>query len=196
MTAEMAGRAALDGVWGTVRRLRDQWLLIVFLSGAVLWARDTYDEFAKLPSLVRQQMSGLAELQATVTRLEGEVKRRLLGDRTPVLAFPGSRHGIADGRPGRWTTATWRPVRRLRDECVPRTVRAWIVDGEGQWFSAETAIRAMPALVDETDLAFWVRVPESASPGRAKLLTQVDVDCATHRQVESAPWLQFRIAAK
>ena len=90
MTAELAGKAAVEGFWVTLRKLREQWLLLVFLAGALLWARDTYDEFVKLPSLVRQQRSGLATLEATVTRLEAEVVRSLTGDHSPVLGFPGT----------------------------------------------------------------------------------------------------------
>ncbi len=193
MTADLAGRAAIEGVWGTLRRLKEQWLLVLFLSGAILWVRNTYDEFAKLPPLVRQQMTGLAELQETVTRLEGEVKRRLLGDRTPVLEFPGARHGVADGAPGTWTTLSLRPVRRLRDDCVPRGISAWMVDHQGRLFSVVTAMRSMPLLRDETDLAFSVLVPGAATAGRAKLLVQIVLDCGTHRQVETVPWQQFRV---
>ncbi len=90
MTAELAGKAAVEGFWVTHRKLKEQWVLLVFLTGALLWARDTYDEFVKLPSLVRQQMTGLATLEATVTRLEAEVVRRLTEDHSPVLGFPGT----------------------------------------------------------------------------------------------------------
>ena len=186
----------MDGVMGTVKRLREQWLLILFLSGVALWVRDTYQEFAKLPPLVREQMSGQAELQASVARLEDEVKRRLLGDRSPALGFPGTRHQVADGVRGDWIIATWQPVRRLREDCVPRAIRAWMVDSRGHWFSVETGLQAMPALAEDAQLAFAVRVPEAAAEGRARLLAQVDTDCTTHRQVETAPWLQFRISAK
>ena len=103
MTAELAGKTAVDGVWVTLNKLKRQWVLLVFLTGALLWARETYDEFAKLPSLVRQQMAGLTTLEATVTRLEAEVMRRLQGDHSPVLGFPGNRHSVDDGAPGAWT---------------------------------------------------------------------------------------------
>lgn len=193
MTAEIAGKAAIESAWSTLRRMREQWLLILFLTGALLWARDTYDEFAKLPPLVRQQMSGLAELRETVMRLEDQVKRRLLGDRTPVLEFPGTRHGIADSVPGQWTILSWRPVRRLRDDCVPKGLDAWIVDRRGQWFSVETAVSSLPALRDEVNLSFGVLVDPAVSEGRAKLTAQIVFDCGTHRQVQTAPWLQFRV---
>ncbi len=78
MTAELAGKAAVEGFWVTFRKLKEQWVLLVFLTGALLWARDAYDEFANLPSLVRQQMAGLAALEATVTRLEAEVRLRCI----------------------------------------------------------------------------------------------------------------------
>ena len=193
MTAKMAGNAAVEGIWATLRRLREQWLLLVFMTGALLWARDTYDEFAKLPSLVRQQMGGLATLEATVTRLEAEVTRGLTEDHTPVLGFPGAKHGIDDGAPGEWTVLHWRPVERLRNDCVPSVIDAWMVDQGGKWFSVETTVVPMPALETETDLAFGVRVHPLMDRGRAQVLVQVSFDCGTHRQVETAPWLQFRV---
>jgi hypothetical protein len=193
MTAKMAGKAAIDGVWVTLSKLKEQWVLLVFLTGALFWVRDTYDEFAKLPMLVRQQMSGLAALEATVTRLEAQVVRRLKVDRSPVLGFPGTKHGIKDGVPGAWTTLYWRPVKRLRGDCVAIAIDAWMIDRNGQWFSVETAVAPMPALEGEADLAFGVRVHPLMSLGRARVLVQVTFDCGTHRQVETAPWLQFRV---
>ena len=193
MTAEMAGKAAVDGAWVTLRKLKEQWVLLVFLTGALLWARNTYDEFAKLPSLVRQQMNGLSTLEATVTRLEAEVKRRLTEDHAPVLGFPGTKHGIDDGAPGAWTVLRWRPVERLRDDCLPSMIDAWMVDQSGQWFSVETAVAAMPALEGAAELAFGVRVHSLMDRGRAQALVQIAFDCGTHRQVETAPWLQFRV---
>jgi hypothetical protein len=193
MTAEMAGKAAVEGAWVTLGKLKEQWVLLVFLTGALLWARDTYDEFAKLPSLVRQQMSGLSTLEATVTRLEVEVKRRLTEDHAPVLGFPGTKHGIDDGAPGAWTVLHWRPVERLRYDCAASVIDAWMVDQNGQWFSVETAVAPMPALEGVADLAFGVRVHPLMGRGRARVLVQITFDCGTHRQVETAPWLQFRV---
>jgi hypothetical protein len=193
MTAKLAGKAAIDGVWVTLKTLKEQWLLLVFLTGALLWVRDTYDEFAKLPTLVRQQMSGLAALEATVMRLEVQIVRRLKDNRSPVLGFPGTKHGIDDGAPGAWTTLYWRPVERLRDDCVASAIDAWMIDRNGQWFSVETAVAPMPTLEGEADLAFWVRVHPLMGLGRAQVLIQITFDCGSHRQVETAPWLQFRV---
>jgi hypothetical protein len=170
-------------------------MLLMFFAGALIWTRDTYDEFAKLPALVRQQMNGLAQLEVTVTRLEAEVKRRFTQDHSPVLGFPGADHGIDDGAPGAWTLLRWRPVRRLRDDCVPSGINAWMVDRNGQWFSVETALAPMPALEGEADLAFGVRIHPQMEGGRARALTQITFDCGTHRQMETAPWLQFRVLA-
>ena len=193
MTAKLAGKAAIDGVWATLRTLKEQWLLLLFLTGALLWVRDTYDEFTKLPTLVRQQMSGLAALEATVTRLEAQIVRRLKGIRSPVLGFPGTKHGIDDVAPGAWTTLYWRPVERLRDDCVASAIDAWMIDRNGQWFSVETAVAPMPTLEGEVDLAFGVRVHPLMGLGRAQVLAQITFDCGSHRQVETAPWLQFRV---
>ena len=193
MTAKLAGKAAIDGVWVTLRTLKEQWLLLVFLTGALLWVRDTYDEFAKLPTLVRQQMSEFAALEATVMRLEAQIVRRLKDNRSPVLGFPNTKHGIDDGAPGAWTTLYWRPVERLRNDCVASAIDAWMIDRNGQWFSVETTVAPMPTLEGEADLAFGVRVHPLMGLGLAQVLVQITFDCGSHRQMENAPWLQFRV---
>ncbi len=57
----------------------------------------------------------------------------------------------------------------------------------------ETAVAPMPALEGEADLAFGVRVHPQMDRGRAQVLVQITFDCGIHRQVETAPWLQFRV---
>jgi len=193
MTAEMAGKAAVEGVWTTLKRMREQWMLLTFFAGAAFWARDTWDEFAPLPALAREQTRQLVHLEAAVTRLEGQVSRRSAADRSPVLGFPGNRHVVDDAVPGAWTVLRWRPVRSLRGDCVAEGVSAWMVDATGAWFAAETALAPMPALEGEQDLAFRLRVHPGMSPGRAQVVVQVAYHCGSHRQVETAPWLQFRV---
>lgn len=193
MTAEMAGKAAIEGFWATLRRVRDQWLVVTFLAGAAFWLRDTYVEFRELPGLVRDQMAGLAAVEATVARLEDQVKRRLVGDHSPILAFPGTRHEIADAVAGAWTELRWRPVRVLREDCIPGALDVWVVDAGGRWFAAETSLAPMPGLAGEADLAFGVRLPAGLAAGRARAQAQITFDCGTHRQVERAPWLPFRV---
>jgi hypothetical protein len=132
-------------------------------------------------------------LEDTVARLEANVVRRLQGDQSPVLGFPGKRHSIDDGAPGTWTMLRWRPVKRLRADCVPSGIDAWMIDRNGHWFSVATAVTPIPALEEEADLAFGVRVHSMMSSGRAQILVQGTFDCGTHRQVETAPWLQFNV---
>lgn len=194
MTAEMAGKAAAEGVWATLRRLREQWMLLAFVAGAAFWARDTWEEFAPLPALVREQMRALATLESAVARLDDRVTREREGpNRTPVLGFPGDRHAVEDGAPGMWTVLRWRPVRALRADCAPAAIDAWMVDADGTWFAVETALAPMPTLEGEQDLAFRLRVHPGMAPGRARTTAQIAFDCGTHRQVEIAPWLQFRV---
>ena len=192
MTAEMAGKAAVEGVGTTLRRLRDHWLVLAFFAGALFWARDTWDEFAAVPALMREQTAGLAAVETRLGRLETSVARPA-PDRSPVLGFPGGGHAIEDGAPGAWTVLRWRPVEALRGDCVAETLDAWAVDAAGAWFAVETSLAPMPALEGEADLAFRVRVHPRMVPGRARALVQVVFDCGTHRQVETAPWLQFRV---
>ena len=193
MTAEMAGKAAAEGVWATLRRLKEQWVLLTFFAGALIWARETWDEFAALPALVREQGGGLALVETRLDRLETAVAGRPAPDRSPVLGFPGNRHAIADGSPGAWTVLSWRPVEGLRGDCVATGLDAWMVDAAGAWFAVETALAPMPLVEGRTELAFRVRVHPRMVPGRARAQVQVTFDCGTHRQVEAAPWLQFRV---
>jgi hypothetical protein len=167
--------------------------MIAFIAGALFWARDTWQEFRALPALMRQQAEGLGQLEAAIMRLEGELGRRLAADRSPALGFPGTGHTVDDAAPGAWTLVRWRPVRPLRADCVPAGIDAWMVDADGTWFAVETALTPMPALEGETDLAFGVRVHPGMDRGRAQVLVQVSFDCGSHRQVETAPWLQFRV---
>jgi hypothetical protein len=66
-----------------------------------------------------------------------------------------------------------------------------MIDRNAHWFSVATAVTPIPALEEEADLAFSVRVHSMMSSGRAQILVQVTFHCGTHRQVETAPWLQF-----
>lgn len=193
MTAEMAGRTAFYGAWETLRKLREQWVLVVFLAGAVFWVRDAYEEFVGLPDLVREQMAGLSALETTVTKLEAELVRRLDGNRSPVLGFPGTRHGVDDGMPGSWVVLHWSPVRRLRNDCTPIGIDAFMIDEAGRWFSVQTSMKPMPVLEGDADLAFGLQIPVGMGRGRARAGVQVTSDCTTHLQVETTPWLPFRV---
>src|SRR5699024_6181482 len=60
MTARKAGELAAEGVWVTLRRLRDQWVLLVFAASVLFWARDVYDRFVDLPDRVARLEAGRA----------------------------------------------------------------------------------------------------------------------------------------
>lgn len=192
MTAETAGKAAVEGVGTTLRRLRDQWLVLAFFAGTLFWARDTWDEFAALPALMREQVAGLAAVERRLGRIETAVAHPR-PDRSPVLGLPGGGHAIGDAAPGAWTMLRWRPVEGLRGDCVAEALDAWMVDAAGAWFTVETSLAPMPVLEGEADFAFRVRVHPRMAPGRAWALVHVVFDCGTHRQVETAPRLQFRV---
>ncbi len=195
MTAETAGKAAIEGVWGTLRALRDQWLLLAFMAGALAWLRDTYDEFAPLPATVAKQAAELSMLTDSVVRLEEALVREGQVRENPALAFPAGRLSMEDGRAGGWAVARLRRVRPLREDCRTEEVDAWVIDSQGRWFLAETSMSLVPQLTEETDLAFGVHVHADAAPGRAQVLVQFTHDCGTHRQLQTAPRLQFRVIA-
>ena len=196
MTSETAGKAAIGSVWATLRTLRDQWLLLIFVTGSLLWLRDTYDRFEQVPATLAEHGVRLAALQDDVAGLQAAFAEDSAARTGAVVAFPGNRHAIEDARAGDWTVAHFVPTRPLRADCRTVGVDAWMIDGEGQWFSADAGVASIPKLTDETDLSFRVRVPAEAAPGRAQVLVQLTHDCGTHFQVQTAPRLPFRVVEK
>lgn len=191
--AETAGKMAIDSAWATLRTLRDQWLMLVFLTGSLLWLRDTYERFEQVPAQLAEHGVRLAALQDEVAGLQAAIGQDMAARTGAVIAFPGSRHAIEDARAGEWTVARLMPARPLRGDCRTVGVDAWMIDGEGRWFSAETGVATIPKLTEETDLSFQVRVPAEAAPGRALVLVQLTHDCGTHVLVQTTPRLPFRV---
>lgn len=192
MTAKRAGRIAAEGVWATLRRLRDQWVLLVFAVTALFWARDFYEQYMELPSHVATQGERIIQLQNEIARLEGRVATRA-ADRSPVLAFPGMQHGIDDGEVGEPVTARLNPVQWLRADCQTDELAAFMIDSGDQWYSVETDLVRLPQLSGVQQLAFGVKVHPRMTVGRAQFLIQITQDCGSHLQVDSSPLLHFRV---
>ena len=193
MTSESAGKMAIGSAWATLRALRDQWLLLVFLSGSLLWLRDTYARFEQVPEALAEHGVLLARLQDEVAGLQAAIGQDMAARTGAVIAFPGNRHAIEDARAGEWTVARLTPTRPLRGDCRTVGLEVWMIDGKGRWFSTETGVTTFPKLTEETDLSFQVRVPSQAAPGRAQGLVQLTHDCGTHLQVQTVPRLPFRV---
>jgi hypothetical protein len=192
MTAIRVGKLAAEGVWVTLKRLRDQWVLLVFLITASFWARDFYEQFVDLPSHVAAQDELIVQLQAEIKRLDKRVVARV-ADRSPVLAFPGLRHGIDDGESGEPVTARLDPVQWLRSDCRTSDLAAFMIDSHDQWYSVETDLVRLPQLSGVQQLAFGVTVHPRMTAGRAQFLIQITQDCGSHLQVDSSPRLHFRV---
>lgn len=192
MTAKRAGQLAAEGVWATLRRLRDQWVLLVFLITASFWARDFYEQFVDLPSRVSAQDELIVQLQAEIARLDTQLITRA-ADRSPVLAFPGLGHGIDDGQSGQPVTARLDPVQWLRSDCRTSDLAAFMIDSRDQWYSVETDLVRLPQLSGVQQLAFGVTVHPRMTAGRAQFLIQITQDCGSHLQVDSSPRLHFRV---
>jgi hypothetical protein len=134
MTARKAGEIAAEGIWGTLRGLRDRWLLLVFVASALFWARDVYDRFIDLPARVADLGEAVDEVRSNIARFDLERIRPAL-DRSPALVFPGVRHAIEDGRPGDLVTVALEPALRVREECRNSDIAAFMIDADGQWYS-------------------------------------------------------------
>jgi hypothetical protein len=77
------------GMLATLRKLRDQWLLIAALVSALFWVRDLVETHRRLP----EQVAGHAATLATLDRRLGAVEAvhatcgRGADSRTPLLAL-------------------------------------------------------------------------------------------------------------
>lgn len=161
MTARKAGGLVAGGMWKTLRRLRDQWLLLVFAASALFWVRDVYDRFVDLPARVEALGRTVGELQADV-RLAGAGR----GDAA------GQQDAGADGRTS---------PDLVSGECSRRggirMVAACVV-GEGR--GAADLLTGL-ATDGGRGFAFGVTVRQGAAVGRAKLLVQPGQPCGADR---------------
>lgn len=192
MTATRAGKLAADGLWSSLKRLRDQWVLLVFLATALFWTRDFYETLVDLPARVQEQRKVIDQINVAISRLEQKRSGPLI-DRAPALKFPGSEHGIEDGRPGSTVIARLIPTDWLRAECTATGLAAFMVDASGKWYSVETTLVRLPQLFGSQKLAFGVTVHPEMLPGRAEFLVEFRHDCGTHIQVDTSPRLPFRV---
>lgn len=192
MTARKAGELAAEGVWVTLRRLRDQWVLLVFAASVLFWARDVYDRFVDLPARVAELGVAIGELRQGVERLEAG-KAAVTVDRSPALAFPGTEHAIEDGRPGDVVTVALSPVERVRGDCRNGDLAAFMIDAGDKWYSVETDLVRVPQIEGSQKLAFGVKVHPRMAVGRAEFLVQLTQACGSHRQVDASPRLPFRV---
>jgi hypothetical protein len=192
MTAKRAGEVSVEGVFGTLGRMRDRWVLVVFAASALFWARDVYEQFVDLPARVAELGRGLDELRTDGARSVAEQARPDV-DRSAALAFPGERHAIEDGRPGDLVTVVLAPVVRVREECRNSDFAAFMIDADGRWYSVETDLVRVPQIEGSQELAFGVRVHRRMDVGRAQFLVEVTQDCGAFRQVDSSPRLHFRV---
>ncbi len=192
MTARKAGVLAAEGVWVTLRRLRDQWVLLVFAASVLFWVRDVYDRFVDLPARVEALGEGVDALRSGVARLEAGPAGPAT-DRSPALVFPGTQHAIEDGRPGDVVTVSLAPVERVREDCRTGDLAAFMIDARGKWYSVETDLARVPQIEGSQGLAFGVTVHPGMAVGRAQFLVQMTQDCGSYRQVDSSPRLPFRV---
>lgn len=192
MQAETAKTDAIGKALGWVRWGREQWLLLVFLAGSLMWLRDAVEAVRGVPADIAALGDGIAAVADGVERLE-TAHAEEAGRPGAAVAFPGDRHEIEDGAAGAWTVVRLRPARTLRGDCRTGAVDVWMIDARGRWFSVETGLAQVPRLSGDTDVAFGVRIPVDAAPGRAEALVQLTHECGVHREVQLAPRLHFRV---
>ena len=192
MTAKRTGLFSLAGFWRSVRRVRDQWVVLVFLATALFWTRDVFEQFIDLPAQVAELHSTIEHLRADVTRLDKRIAVTAQ-NRSAALVFPGTGHGVEDGALGTFVTVRLQPAKRVRDDCRTTGLAAYMIDASGRWFMVDTSLGHVPQISSTQDLAFAARIHPRMTPGRAQFLVQVTLDCGSHRQVDSSPRLHFRV---
>lgn len=192
MTTKTAGKQIVGSYWLTLKRLREHWVLIAFLSTTLFWARDVYEEFIFLPRKVEAIDKAVRGLTESFKRFEsdGQVRESPRGQ---ILSFPGLTHSVSDGRPGEWVDVHLFPVLARAHDCRPGSVLAWMIDSAGSWYSVKTDLMEWPKLGRLQELAFAVELHPRMETGRARFLLQIVHDCGGRLQVDSSPHLHFRV---
>lgn len=190
MTARKAGELAADGVFGTLRRLRDQWVLLVFAASVLFWARDVYEEFVDLPARVAALSGEVGELRSGVERLvAGQVAAAAKG--APARDLPGTKHAIEHGRPGEVVMVSVVPAPWEQGNCAIG-ITAVMIDAGGKWYQAEARLVERPEDEVLKELAFGVKIHPRMDVGRAELLVQLARKCGPDRQ-ETSLRLPFHV---
>jgi len=193
MTARKAGELAAEGVFGTLRRLRDQWVLLVFAASVLFWARDVYVEFVDLPARVTVLSSEVGELRSGVERLvAGQVAATAKG--ASARDGSGTRHAIENGRPDDVVMVSLAPAPWEQGGCNTE-IAAVMVDAGGKWYPAEAELVERPEGEDSRELAFGVKIHPRMDVGRAELLAQLARKCVP-RKGETSLRLPFRVLAR
>jgi hypothetical protein len=190
MTTDPSGKGS-PGVLSALRKLREQWVLIVALASALFWARDLMEEYARLPREVSRQGEAVKALSARVAGIETRLGVPEGGPAPRPGIAPDALPGPLEGRAGAWTVLRWRSVYALDPDCVPRSASAVLVDGEGHWHALESRLRRDGQTPGERSLALGVRPHESMGTGRARIRIRLTHACSGLQREESSDWVPF-----
>lgn len=193
MTANIKGRFSLGRLLGSMRVLRDYWLLIVFVASALFWVRDTYHRLVDIPVEVLKIGQAIEALRADVATTGAQGIQPV--DLSPAVSFPGSGHSIEDGAAGQRVVVRLEPLFVSRADCRLGDVWAFMEDETGKWFSVATDLVKLPVLLGAHDIAFSVAIHPAMAEGAARFLLQIAQDCRERRRIVSTPKLPFRVVA-
>lgn len=189
MEADGSGRELL-GTLDVLKRLREQWMLVIALVSALFMARDLAEVYVRLPGDVRRQAETVAGLGVRVTGLEDRIGHVEVAGSAPGQTAPSTLSGRLEGRAGSWTTLGWHSAAALDPDCALHRADAVLVDTEGSWHALELHLERASVSARE-GLAFRVRLHPRMELGLARVRVRVLHRCRGVDREESSPWTPF-----
>jgi len=192
MTAEHQQEQAPPGVFARLKRIREQWLVVVALASALFWARDWVEVYAGLPARLDRQEVGLQSVSVRTGWLEAVVSAwpGRAGGRSDRL--PGVRFGLGTLSPGQTAVIAW-PGGRPEERCTMHSATGVMVDAAEQWFPVTASLAPEPN-AETQGLAVAVAPHPGMEAGQARLKLRLTRECPDRQRIEISPWLVFALA--
>lgn len=189
MKADASGRG-MQGTLDVLKRLREQWMLVIALVSALFWMRDLAEIYARLPGDVRRQDAAVAGLTVRVSGLEDRIGHIEAAGSAPAPTSPSTLSGRLRGRADHWSMLAWHSAGALDPGCAVRRADAVLVDADGTWHGLELHLERGQAPPRE-GLAIRVRPHLRMGSGLVRIRVRVVHRCHGADREESSPWTPF-----
>lgn len=193
MTAECTGKTPAEGIWKTLKLLRDRWFVLAFAASALFWARDTYQSLIVLPERVAAVEAAVGQAEIGIAALDARLRAELGWDRSPAIRFGDSGGFAGSGAAGTWIAVAFPEAEASRGSCRLVDVRALMSDATGRWHRAQRDGIRPAATETGAGLAYEVRVHREMARGHASLVLELIHDCFGRHHVDRSPMLSFEV---